>query len=258
MSRRGIRRSQRKPLGTSKEVPEQVSGLIGWWRADSGVETDSGNVVNWESKVGGYTVTQGTAGNRPAFNATDSNFNNEPTISFDPTGSADFLGLTDAGFAGNFDSGSSFTVFIVMRATDIGSQRTAWCISDFNVSNDLIRIGFVNASGNVRMQRAENGATQQHDDSSAPISAATSHYQMAGYDGTTSYMSTDGSTRDTATLNTRNPDGCDRWTIGARDQNGADSQHWKGEIAEIIVYNNLVSTASQSLVEGYLASRYGI
>ena len=72
--------------------PRSISGLALWFDANdsSTITTVSGAVSQWNSKVGGYTATQTTANNRPAYSATS--FNGKAGVSFD--GSNDQLDST--------------------------------------------------------------------------------------------------------------------------------------------------------------------
>ncbi len=67
------------------ETPEALgAALVAWYRADDpGIVLASGNVATWPDKSGnGLDLTQATAGNQPAFTASDAAYNNRPTVGF--------------------------------------------------------------------------------------------------------------------------------------------------------------------------------
>lgn len=79
-----------KPLTSPLDLP----GIQLWLRADTGVTVVSSHVSEWDDQSGNGDTnrnhTQATSGNRPGFNASDSNYNNQPTVG--PfTGSATLL-----------------------------------------------------------------------------------------------------------------------------------------------------------------------
>lgn len=60
-----------------------ISGCVLDLRADVGVTLVSGKVSAWADQSGsGAVFSQATAGQRPTFNATDSAYGNQPTLSF--------------------------------------------------------------------------------------------------------------------------------------------------------------------------------
>lgn len=64
-------------------TPPSISGCKLWLRADRGITLVSGNVSAWADQSGnGNNVSQATAGLRPPYVASDSNFNGRPSLTF--------------------------------------------------------------------------------------------------------------------------------------------------------------------------------
>lgn len=68
----GIRRGLRSCGAAADWDPTQLTGVAEWWRADLGVTDAGGGAVSaWEGQIAGETMTQATAGNRPAIATRD-------------------------------------------------------------------------------------------------------------------------------------------------------------------------------------------
>lgn len=76
--------------------PNQLNGLVGWWRADQGVTLDtSNNVQSWADLSGnGNTLSQATAGQRPTLVRSDRAFVGQPSISFNSATSGSLTNST--------------------------------------------------------------------------------------------------------------------------------------------------------------------
>lgn len=64
--------------------PEDLgSAITGWWDAqDYGTITESGVVTNWADKTAGGHDLSNSAGNAPAYNASDARMNGKPSIGY--------------------------------------------------------------------------------------------------------------------------------------------------------------------------------
>jgi hypothetical protein len=67
-------------------TPLSLPGLMLWLRADQGLITtlpNAGKVVSWADQSGqGHDFVQGSDAQRPAYNAANANFANQPTVDF--------------------------------------------------------------------------------------------------------------------------------------------------------------------------------
>lgn len=80
-------------VGDQPLAPDDIPNLLGWWKADSISQSDGTTVASWtDSSGGGNTMTQGTEADKPLFRTNIQN--GLPALSFDESGSGDFLGLS--------------------------------------------------------------------------------------------------------------------------------------------------------------------
>lgn len=128
--------------------PRTIANLVFWLDANdsSTIDTASGAVSEWRSRVGSAKATQGTANNRPALTTAGRNGRN--VITFD--GSNDFLST------GTLSINQPFTIFWVGStqnepAPSVSPSRGPY-ICDSTTSSNRVIVGW-NASGNV----ADNG-----------------------------------------------------------------------------------------------------
>jgi hypothetical protein len=213
--------------------PTTIAGLKLWLKADSLALSDGTAVATWTDNSGlGNNATQGTAGQRPTFQANV--VNGKPVIRF-LGGASQVFGLA------GIDAAGVWTVIAVTRP--LGS--------------------------NILTVLANNG-------SNAP--EAFTHYSNGN-----TYMSVMAGNRyfvSTATLygsfhvfsaNTGANFYADGTSLGATIANawsgstifnsigfsGAGTGYSNGDIAEILLYNNIISTTDRQAVENYLKTKYG-
>lgn len=82
------------PVSARSATPLTILGslLVGWWdagRSDLITHDGSNLVSSWKDVIGGYDLTQGTAGAKPVYSATS--FGSRPGVTFD--GADDYLRL---------------------------------------------------------------------------------------------------------------------------------------------------------------------
>jgi hypothetical protein len=65
-------------------TPADLTNLYIWWSADTGITTSGTNVTSWASKAGviSRTLTQVAGASNTVYSASDSSFNNKPTVTF--------------------------------------------------------------------------------------------------------------------------------------------------------------------------------
>lgn len=83
MSRRNIRQTRRADDGAGGFVPTQLAGCVLWLRSDLGISLNGSNVSAWADQSGqGNNVTQGVAGQQPAYSTSDASYGGRPSLSF--------------------------------------------------------------------------------------------------------------------------------------------------------------------------------
>jgi len=72
-----------KAAGGGAWTPADLPGIENWFKADTGITIVSSKVTTWQDSLTSKTVSQSTSASRPTFTASNSDFNNLPTVDFD-------------------------------------------------------------------------------------------------------------------------------------------------------------------------------
>lgn len=210
-------------------IPKQQPNLALWLDAGAGVTTDTGGVSVWADQSGnGYDASQVTDSRRPDLNATDSNLNDQPSITFD-SGQAMATSLAEAStewtwFAVVYNAVASG----IRRVIDDGSGGFRWYGSGGNLvvedgTNSLsVAMGVgahviacrLSASGLLRVDAAESTGTMAAVDMTSP-------------------------------------------RLGCRSTNYA-ADNWEDEMAEAIAYDRALTDGQVDTVCNYLGAKYDI
>lgn len=241
-----------KPIaGSGTEVPESISSLAAWWRADSGITLNGSNVSDWDDKTGTYTISQSTPGNQPLYNSTDSNFNDRPTITFD---SGTFEWLEGASGLATSIRASASSIFVVARRNSGGSNHTLVGVGWTSLNSQYIWF-YANSSNNLFYRRAGSGTS---DDSGAATIGAGDRFSAAvTYSTSESQLYLDGATDGAPFAMANDPSTVDVFAIGSLVRTGP-SNYFDGEIAEVAVYSTAITAADVLRLHNYAAVRYGI
>ena len=139
------RQSGFRGIGATSASPQTIPGLYSWYRADQLVTLAGSNVSAWGDITGaGRSLTQGTAGARPTFVASNALLNKHPSLSFD--GGDSLVGATAADWT-LLHSGSGMTLAIIAYG-DAADTVYAYCGTQTTVTS----LGFqirTNASGSL-------------------------------------------------------------------------------------------------------------
>lgn len=198
-----------------------------------GITLNGADVSNLADQSGnGNDVSQGTAVDQPLFNASDSNFNNNPSITLD--GVSEFL--RSAAFASPLVQPN--TIFVVYKYADlVGSQ---FLIDGITGGRNVF---FTSGAQGIMFAGAiQNIHTE---DTSTHILAGLFDAASSDswHDGT---QSTPGGSPGVADL--------DGITLGLADNN---TGFFAGEIAYVLVYNSNLSDAAKNYIGNGLAARFG-
>lgn len=229
--------------------PTSIAGCILWLKADAGVTQSGGAVSQWDDQSGEDNhVAQSTAGRKPTYSASDSEFNNLPSISFD--------GGDTLFTANSLDYGAQ-ALFLVMKLTANGYifvhgavDAADWCylFSDMNASSQA------NYGGNtVGKNLAPSWA--------ATASAVSIRQRMDGtvagnriaINNSEQSVSNVGANNDfgSATANQPVSIAADNFSVGGE---GFSTM----KVAEVILYNNDIASVDRDAVEEYLRDKYAL
>ena len=213
--------------------PFAVGRPIVFLDAAKGITLNGADVSDWADQSGeGNDPSQGTAADQPLFNVSDSNFNNNPSITFD--------GVSENLFRATFTGGEISqpnTVFIVYKNAVTTGVRT---IFDGDTTRNMARVN----AGNLQMFA---GVSQT-------IHAANTNAHVLAllYNGASSDSWRDGI------------QGTPVGSPGASGMNGlrlgsdtAPSVFWNGEIAYFLIYDSNLSDIEKNYIGNGLAARFG-
>ena len=239
--------------------PSRISGLQLWLDATKGlfdatsggspVTTDGATVARWEDQSGsGYHVTQSTSANRPVLKTGIRNSKN--AIRFD--GSND--GLVSANIAEN--NLSAMTCFVVSYVAGFGGGN----FGRYFARGSDVRAWFLTAE-QTNQRLFAIGASTFHDTANGSISTGSWFLNSAKWDGGTN-IATNMSQRINKANSTRGLTGTGATSSVANTTyqigNRTDlARGFNGDIAELIIYNQALTTEQIDNVEGYLAAKWG-
>jgi hypothetical protein len=233
---------------TTSNVP--TSGLLCWFKADNGAIASGGTVSTWTDVSGNnLSGTQGTTANQPTFVSSASN--GLPALGFN--GTTQYFGLPN-GFA-NFTSGMS--LFVMAKPTLFYNTYARFI--DFGSGP-----GYGNSVG-FQQPAVSSLSLSVHgipDTTVTTVQSSTALnlglYQLfeATHDGTaTATLLVNGIpvAQNTAMIAIPNV----TRTYNAIGEAGVLGPfYFEGQIAEILLYNQILTSAQQANVENYLINRY--
>ena len=243
------------------KMPDQISGLVGWWRADQStlwqdtaattpVADGQAKVYRWDDKSGGgrNLIADWPYGDYAKWYAGDSLLNNRPVVELNVSG----RGLYYNGVWAPVTGAGGRTVIVVGRnftghnLSSLGHM-VHWGTQATNQAYGLCgKVGGASKFGNHYWTNTW-----------APVNNDQGSYiLMAAYDGTTDYLWVNGGTAysNTIALNTGSTE---KFRIGSRiDANGTEFGY--GRYAEVIIYNGFLSDSDRQGLLNYLSQYYGI
>ncbi|MBV8491030.1 MAG: multicopper oxidase domain-containing protein, partial [Candidatus Eremiobacteraeota bacterium] len=230
-------------------APTQITGLQAWYDASNAANftLSSGKVASWNDSSGNNnTLQQKAAAAQPSY--TSSGFSGLGAVSF---GGANYLVGSNAKFSSNLFGASS--VFVVSNAPpNIGQRVLMWSGS---------------YASNPRWSLYETRDAQgfQFNGSSGQIATVETASGPAIWTAAGSSADKQQLLRKNGTLIGRQlpiaapSSGSAPLALGATiDSGGVGHAPYLGQIAEVLVYNSLLTTAQQQSVEGYLACKWGL
>jgi hypothetical protein len=226
------------------------SGIKLWLKADKDVTKDGSNVVSaWADQSGnGYNAAQGTSGNRPLW--VNSVLNGRPILRFD--GSNDFL-VSSGTYAAktlfvvakkSTSTFSDYNGFLTMRTSGLSNKTTA--------SNEAGGFGGIGSANSIRNLESlkYNPATKVMIDGNAGSEAAFNIGSGVDIGSATGFhcfrLEFGGSVS-----------GAKNWVVGA-DAYGSSGRCLNGDMAEILVFDRILSTNEKSEIIHYLKQKYAL
>lgn len=233
---------------TSLWTPK-VLAPAAWWRADLGVTLVSSVVSAWADQSGnGNTLSQSVAGSRPAYNASDANFNGQASI----VGAAG--DLLDGGDILDIPDGSDFCILAVTKSSTPSPSGNL-----INKASSTDGYVFLLAGDDLQMLVRGNNNSATASDAPTVADNDAKHVLMSEYDESaglvTLYIEGSSVATDTTTAltGTTKASGTDFYVLNRGDGN----REWDGELAELVILNRILTASEKASWHSYVNNRYG-
>lgn len=225
------------------DSPDDVSGLLVWFKADSGVFSDAGStpatngdtVQQWNDQSGNAIhSSQATSGSRPTYRTNQ--INGLPAIDF---ATSKWMAFTE-------QSLTDFSIFVVAKQGSVSTTKTIIGGTDNTTKINLRFESFAVRNSQHTIQSFEEAPTTDY------VQICVNHSESAG--GTTTLRVDECQTgtpdTGTATLGVSH--------LGARLNSGTATEFLNGLIAEVIIYNTSLSATDRAAIEAYLRNKYAL
>ena len=230
-------------LATATDVVDMpLSGMALWLKADAGI-TGEGAMSKWSDQSGnGYDATQTTSAYRPTL--VGNSLNGHPVVKFD--GSNDYLSLSSSVYTAMKAAGAG-EVFIVVKAEQDTSTtwRGMWCMGS---SSSYEYYPTMNSEVHIK---EDWGSTTQYD-VGAPVDSLY-QYNLYNVSGSASGWACrlNGSVLYQSASN--------MFGFNSNPRLGTNSSNYfNGEIAEVLIYKQVLSAAQRETVGRYLNLKYAL
>jgi len=231
-------------IGYTAFIPNTISGLQLWLKADTGVTLVSGAVSAWADQSGvgdgNRNATQSTAARRPTYNAADAAYNSRPTTSY-------ALASLSSISTGTWSPALSQPCTIIMAAHNSASDVGDASLLDGESSRVLI-------AAKVTSRFAEYFAGTSVITSTTAVSSPSIIAAIAN--GASSHLYVNNSQTPVANGNP-GASGLDLVHLGCYS-GSAGAGNFDGTIAEVLAYNTALSSDNLKSVFAYLGAKYGI
>ena len=247
-----------KPLGTTTPVAGDsytytgtaylpqgdvfaIPGLKLFYRADLGITTVSGAVSSWVDQTSAaLAATQGTAGQRPVYNATDAAYNNQPTLSF--TAASTQL-LQSASVAA---LGQPLTICLVGQNDETINGEYMVSFGD-NAFTNLVAIAWTNTPGLYIIGQSFAAKTTSASVTSPGIICGTLNGATSAIFTTNSQTADGTGAAGANTITTK-------ISIGGRSDGGSTLN---GKLAEVALFAGATNGPLRAAYTAYATRRYG-
>ncbi len=223
---------QFNPLGEEPPFsPTDLSGLLGWWKADSLALSDTDPVTTWADSSGNGNNAGGANGVLYRTNQ----INGLPAVFFD--GSDDSLDVSTL-----TATTKPVSIFAVVKPADTSTRTVVSC----------------DAAGGLQLRidpklTANKATVAAIGSSNTSLSGGTAYRVALTYSATGAY---------TFYLNgTADGSGTNDQTFSAsivRIGRNINSEPMSGLIAELLIYDSVLSSTDRASVESYLSTKYSI
>lgn len=252
-------------------TPASIEGLKIWLDAavgtyqestmDTAAAADGDPVGAWVSIVGDHAFIQATSDSRPALKLAANGINGRPVVRAD--GTADHLKIADGSILGA-SSGSVFAVFSVTDATPAAGSALITSSDEASTTRHW-RIFACSTTSRLALEQRNNDTADTMLGNAAAIAASTNYIGRWGSTDTAFVMGLNGNPQTiSVAAGANNGDWTteatarDNVVIFALQNSGGVANYMGGDLAELLVYEPVISDAAKAAIEQYLAAKYGI
>jgi hypothetical protein len=217
------------------DSPEDIAGLEVWLRPESLSAVDNSAVSAWSNEGSGADAVQATGGFQPTVQTNE--LDGFSIVRFD--GSDDRLTVSDV-----TNNDATRTVFIVAKQAANTDQRTVWgWDNNARLRNSAVGGATWGYLSNQAVTEVDLGGTTTN------WTAVTVRYNSTS--SVDAYIN--GGAAQNFDPNDVYQSGSTQLHIGSRD---TGINPWNGDVAEVIIYNSVLSDANKDKVLGYLSDKY--
>jgi hypothetical protein len=235
-------------------APTDLSGLVGWYKSGVGITLNGSNVSQWDDSSGnGNHASHATAGAQPLYNATDANFNNQATLTFD--GTSDHLFAN--GLLSSIINGTDvpFTIVMAVKPVLSGGFPTVMGTNENPSGNTQFRARFRNSSVNTFYMALRDGSGT---DVSISAGTPTATVQIVRYQssGTAAEIFSNNSSVASGSFNVA---ACSAtwFTFGATPTAATTGTNFQPmDLGEVCVYSRLLNSTEQGQIETYFRNKF--
>lgn len=244
-------------------TPALLPNLFDWWTSTSGVSLSGSDVNNWTGYNG--NLFQNYNGSfKPSYNPTDVSWNNNPSITINPTNVAANVGMYATRPSG---STPTFTAIILCKLNSIGSDKALLTMWDEDTSNSSRMSLFTNPNNKIwTYQEAIVVGGGTYITSSVNGAVGDYVFGLYDYDSTSNPKTLGFKISNTSNLGsvinpasgTLTPETLERLELGAYLDNVVGVQSPSFSVVDVIWINGLLQPTETILLQNYVATKYGI
>jgi hypothetical protein len=233
-------------VGNKDGTGSQPTNVL-WLKANSGITVSGSLVDSWEDQSGNFNHATSTGANRPTRTASNTNLNNQATISFPNTTNDYKLEIPDND---NLDNSSALTILYVLRP----SATTLATVVAKRTGAGLNQSYVIGLSTGPNRFRSTFGTNTTFD--AGNYAANTNYIHTNIVSTTTASAFLNGPTTATQTGTSPNPIPNTASNLIIGDDGAANN--FTGDIAEIIIFKSALTRVQRQIVENYLSSKYNV
>lgn len=213
--------------------------------------SDDGTTSTWVDRISGHTVASTSQATRMTYSASVSGLNNRPGFSGVAASSTKLLSA-DGVLAALLDDSAANSVYIVRKASSVAAASTSVCAGN-TATGHLIKYGALITTG-AQVYSRDGGSLVS---STGVVQDTTGAVVVSCvYSGSAVSAWSNAGPSVVAAAHVQAPT-CDRFVIGALLSSGSYSEHFSGDIGDIIIFPTAHTAAEHRRIEQEIALKYG-